>query len=539
MQEPSAKKRFYKNVLRDTFLFEYSLTYNDILFEHRERSDQSRSKSQLFCGDAKGNMKIYYPSLDGYLEQSNKKGSMLDTYRTRLANPFIKDGEPVKYIMDGHNVIFYPPQLIAAFKAGTEIETLIVTEGEKKAFVAAKNGFDCVGISGIWNFCSKANLEEGKQDELMPSLKEFIKKCSVKNVVLLHDSDALDISKNTNKSATDRVFNFYQSTKRFAELIFQEGVKFYYSYINPHINGKAEKLGLDDLIKQYEDYNQTVLLDFHTGVKENKFTSYFNTKKIEYIKEVFIKEIFLLNDPDEYFKYHKEAIKLKNPKEFRFINRAFTINADDTIEEKKSVSRDNVWVTTGCYWGYDQRGTPKQFSNFTMNVLFLLRSSTNPKRIVEFKNVLGQACVKELTMDDFVSVSSFRKKLIADGSFIFKGEMWELLSLQEILFKEEKSASELTSLGWHKNQGFWAWSNGLTANGKYYPVDEYGIVQYNAERYYLPAYSNLFTDADEIFKNERNFKHIDNEVTFEHWSHLFYKTYKDNGIVGLCFGIAV
>ena len=537
MQE-APRKRFYKNILRDEFLFEYGLTYKDILFEHRERSDQSKSVSQLFCGDPKGNMRIYYPSLDGFLEQSNKKGSMLDTYRTRLANPFTKGNDQVKYIMDGNNVIFFPPAMIEAYKKGTEIETLIVTEGEKKAFVAAKNGFDCVGISGIWNFCHKANIEEGKQDELMPTLKMFIKNCKVKNVVLLHDSDALDISKNPDKSATDRVYSFFQATKRFAELIFQEGVKFYYSYINPHINGRSVKLGLDDLIKHYEDYEQRVLLDFYSGVYENKFTTYFCTKKIEYIKEVFIKEIFLLNDPEEFYKYHKEA--LKDRKEFIFINRRFSINPDGTIEEKKAVFREgNVWTTNGCYCGYDMRGNIKSFSNFTMNVLFLLRSSTNPKRIVEFKNILGQCCVKELTMDDFVSVSSFRKKLIADGSFIFKGEMWELLNLQEILFKDEKNAQELTSLGWHKNQSFWAWSNGITAEGKYYPVDEYGIVQFGSERFYLPAYSNLFTDADEIFKNERNFKHIDTNITFEDWAHSFYKAYKENGIVGICFGIAV
>jgi hypothetical protein len=535
MQEVPKSKRIQRNVLRDLFLFEYGLTFNDILFEHRERGDLSKSKSQLFCGDNKGDMRIYYPSLDGYLEQSNKKGSMLDTYRTRLANPFLKDGDTVKYIMDGSNCIFFPPQMVKAFKASTEIETLIVTEGEKKAFVAAKHGFDCVGISGIWNFCSKADKEEGQQDELMPSLKQFIKTCKVKNVVLLHDSDALDISKNPNKSATERVHNFCKSTKRFAELIFQEGVKFYYSYINPHI--EDTKLGLDDLIQKHEDYNQRVLLDFYEGVKENKFTSYFCTRKIEYIKDVFIKEIFLLNDAQEFYNYHKEA--LKGRKEFRFIHRLFKIDhASGTIEEEKQVDRENVWVTNGCYYGYDMKGNQKCFSNFTMNVLFLLKSSTNPKRIVEFKNILGQSCVKELTMDDFVSVSSFRKKLIADGSYIFKGEMWELLNLQEILFKEEKNASELTSLGWYKNQAFWAWSNGLSYEGKYYPVDEYGIVQFHHDRFYLPAYSNLFTDASEIFKNERNFKHIDNGIKFEDWSHTFYNAYKENGIVGICFYIA-
>src|SRR6185436_11586503 len=103
-----------------------------------------------------------------------------------------------------------------------------------------------------------------------------------------------------------------------------------------------------------------------------------------------------------------------------------------------------------------------------------MKSSTVPKRIVEFKNVLGQKFVKELTMDDLVGVSAFRKKIIGDGSFIYKGDMYEFLHLQEILFKEEKLATELTSLGWQKSKDFFAFSNGITSGGRFYPVDEFG-----------------------------------------------------------------
>jgi len=529
-------KQVNRNECRDKFLREYGIDENEIVFRHRERGDDSWSNSELFTGDKKGNMRIYYPTLDGYLEQHNKKGEMHDTFRVRLANPFMKDGKPVKYLMDGKNCIFFPPQMVQAYQAGTEIPVLCITEGEKKAFVAARCGFDIVGISGIWNFCTDVNVREGQQSELMPSLKEFIKKCRVQKVVLLHDSDALDISESANKAATDRPSGFYQSVKRCAELVFQEGCKFYYSYINPHLSENGEKLGLDDLLKLCA-FNHRVAFDFVESVEEARFTSYFCTTKIEYIKPAFIKEIFRLNDPEDFYKYHKKA--LASHKEFRFEHRLFRIDhTTHKLEEIKERNRDNVWVSNGCYRGTDVKGNEKTFSNFTMNVLFLLRSSTNPKRIVEFKNIIGQACVKELTMEDFVSVSSFRKKLIADGSFIFKGDMYELLNLQEMLFKEEKTASELTSLGWQKAHSFFAWSNGLTAEGRFYPIDEYGIVQFHEDRFYLPAYSNLYSDADETFKNERNFKHIDTNVNFEQWAGAFYRAYKHNGLVGICFYVA-
>lgn len=539
--------RLLKNKLRDEFLFEYGITYNEILYAHREHSNYQKSVSQIFTGDKHGNMLIYYPTLDGFLERYSDKGVMKETYRVRIANPYLdnKTGKITKYNMVGKVCMYFPPRMVKAYQNKEQIETLIVTEGEKKAFVATKYGFDCVGISGIWNFCAKPaesldNDEENvqqQQSELIPSLKEFIKVCGVKNVVKLDDSDALEISKDTKKAATARPMGFAKALKRFAELMFQEGVKVFYSYINPHLSQNGEKYGLDDLIKYYEDYNQRVLLDFYKSVNEKCYTSYFCTTQIQFIKESFIKDIFHLNDPNEFYKYHKNA--LKNVNEFRFDHRVFTINhTDDSIEEKKNVGRDAIWIREGQYFGYDARGNVRCISNFTMNVLFLLKSSTNPKRIIEFKNVLGQSFVKELNMDDLVGVSPFRKKLIGDGSFIYKGDMYELLNLQEVLFREEKLATELTSMGWQKSHGFFAFSNGLTASGRFFPVDEYGIVSYHESRFYLPAFSNLFPEADENFENERNFRHIHSDVTFEQWAERFFGTYKANGAISISFYVA-
>lgn len=528
-----------KNKLLYDFMFEYGITPTDINYPIKQYGAAAIYKNQpLFqCEKKNGDMLIYYLDLSGKLVEHNKKGTPQITTRRRLANPFeANNGSLTKYLSEGNICIYFPPQMHRAYLGKTEIETLIVTEGEKKAFVAAKNGFDCVGISGIWNFCTGTKDKLHEQGTLLPELKEFLKRCNVKRLVYLQDSDALDCSKSEDKSATQRPTDFYNATKRFAELIFQEGIQFYHSYINPHLSD-TDKLGLDDLIAKYETYEQRVLLDFYESVNENKKSSYFCTTKIEFLQNTFIKQIFLLNDPEDFYKYHKKAFEKR--KEFRFENRTFLINhTENTIEEIKTQGRQSVWVNNGCYMGYDIKGNTKVITNFTMEVLFLLRSNTNPKRIMEFKNVLGQQFVKELTMDDLVSVSNLRKKLIGDGSFIYKGDMYELLNLQEMLFKNEKTATELTSLGWQKNHKFFAFSNGITNDGKFYPVNDYGIVRHHEEQFYLPAYSNLFNDADEAFDNERKFKHINNPSAFIEWATLFYRTYGNNGAIGIAFYVA-
>lgn len=547
-----AKKKI-DNTLRDNFLNENGLTYESILFEDFSEDKESKDRfAEIFRGDQYGNMLIYYPTLEKKLAIHYVKEKFFKSFRTRYKVPFTNNkGELTKYTMEGKNRIFFPPEMLAAFHNKTEIETLVVTEGEKKAFVSCKNGFNCVGISGIWNYCRDVDEDPTKQKELMPELKEFLKQCNVKNVVLLHDSDALDISPKyfheaSNKSATERPVKFFDSTKRFAELILQEGYHFYHSYINPHLTDL--KLGLDDLIQKYETNAGTfeginnlpiLLLDLNDGVKHNKFTSYFITRQIQYSQNSFLKTIFKINDADDFFNYHKALFKKNHLTQFRFDKQNFEINyIENKIKEIKSNERAQVWADKNSYYGFDQRGATKIISNFTMTVLFLLKSGTNPKRIIEFENGIGQKFVAELTMDEMVSVSAFRKNLIAHGSFIFKGDMPELLNLQEMLFREEKVATELTSLGWQKNYGFYAFSNGVTVAGKFFPVDEYGVVNYHGEKFYLPAFSNLFTGADEGYDNERKFKHTASEVTFEEWSKQFYTVYQNNGAISMCYGVA-
>jgi hypothetical protein len=530
-------KSLTPNALRDQFLAEYNLSVADIEFEHREWDSETKAKSQLFTGDKNGDMRIYYPTLSGYLHRHNKEGKWADTFRVRKALPYVdkKTGKLVKYNMVGNNCIYWPPAMVQAFRNRTPIDTLVVVEGEKKAFVASLNGFDICGISGIWNFCEKGEKLDDRelQGGLLAELPEFIAACQVKTVVLMHDADALNMNNGGPNSATQRPFDFYQALKRFAELIFQEGVKLYYTYINPHLGPK----GLDDLIISRAD----VVHDFCESIADGDgtFTSCFCTRRIHHIKATFIKDIFHLNDPEEFYRYHKAEMKRRQWTEFRFENRLFKITADDKLEEVKTQERDTVWVTDGRYWGPNPKGQGSRcFSNFTMNVLFLMKSSTEPKRIVAFKNVLGQEVVKALTMDDLVSVSNFRKKLISDGSYIFKGDMFELLNLQEILFKEEKLASELTNLGWQRHYKFYAFSNGVTSQGRWFPVDEYGIVSVDDSKFFLPAFSNLYPDGDQAFENERNFCHIEHQVSFEYWAAIFLKLYKHNGAIGICFYIA-
>lgn len=524
---------------RDEFLFEYGITNAEQKLNYRKPGYAIGGEATInyFNYDKNGNIIIHYPTLAGSIAIHNDKGQEKASNRTRLRLPFKdKSGNEVKYLTEGNNNIFFPPQLLRSYKLKTEIPVLVVTEGEKKAFYAAKMGFDVVGISGIWNFMRREHGDNTNyQAELHPELQLFIKECKVQHVILLHDSDALDFSHSTTKPITHRPNNFYGAVKRFTELVFQEGCKVSYTYINPHLTDS--KLGLDDLLLQYETSDQIVLQDFLASIKKREESQYFVTTRIHYLQEVFIKQIFLLNDPQEFYTYHKA--KLKDRQEFNFNGKHYELNhTEGTVKEKKKDYIQNVWVQNGVYKANTAKRGEQIVSNFTMEVLFLLMSKQNPKRIVEFKNIEGQRFIDEFTMDDFTSVTSFRKRIEAHGNFMYFGDVFELMHLKNMLFSKEQTASELSTLGWHKNGGFWAFSNGLTNGGGWFPVNEYGILTYNKQSYYLPAFSNIYSDADEQYENERNFRHIESEVFFKQWSSLFVSVYKDNGFIGIAWAVA-
>ena len=109
---------------------------------------------------------------------------------------------------------FLHPKLITAFEKEEEITTLAITEGAFKAFKATHEGIYTIGLSSITHY-------RGKEDgELHADIIQIIKKCKVKNVVILWDGDCLEISKkalNQNEDLIKRPLGFYASAKKIRE----------------------------------------------------------------------------------------------------------------------------------------------------------------------------------------------------------------------------------------------------------------------------------------------------------------------------------
>jgi hypothetical protein len=188
-----------------------------------------------------------------------------------------------------------------------------------------------------------------------------------------------------------------------------------------------------------------------------------------------------------------------------------------------------------AYYSVTKDG-PKMVCGFTIKVLYLVKSKSAPKRIVELKNQYGYATVLDLPTEAFVSIGAFKKAVESVGNFVFEGNDIDLTRLKKKLFREEKLTQEISVLGWHPRGQFYAFSNGIL-NGKWTPTDEYGIVEHDDKNYFLPYLSSINDDFTE-FGNEKKFVHRESSLDFAQWSPLIRRVYGDNGCIGICFYIA-
>jgi hypothetical protein len=268
--------------------------------------------------DPYGNEAVYYDDngkAKTYIVKRKKVADKSGKYK----NPYGADALP-----------FLPPLIITKVKSGIPIETLYITEGAKKAFVASVRGLDCIGISGIFQFKVKGTRE------LHPYITTVIKECSVKNLVLLFDADArnltshdddLTLEERTRKDMAYRSNGFASAGKTFKE---DSLLTFVNTYIGVIKSGHKAK-GLDDLYielpNESEEITQDALLRSHA-------TNYFDVLSLKDNSHGKINEFFGLDSVDSFYKLHQEKL---GTNDFNFRNKIYCYNSEtEKVEESEN-----------------------------------------------------------------------------------------------------------------------------------------------------------------------------------------------------------
>lgn len=200
-----------------------------------------------------------------------------------------------------------------------------------------------------------------------------------------------------------------------------------------------------------------------------------------------------------------------------------------------------IYEHEGVYYSRGAKGSDYPVTNFTMKIIYHVDTSDESAfRLISVKNVWGFETVININTDDFVSLGPFKKVLARRGDYIFKGTDSDLSRLQELLQKDEVKSTYVKTLGWNKRGKFYAFANGIfPINKEFIQADDYGIIEHDSKKYFIPAVSKMFADKDDQFVNEKKFIYREPVAGFgfTEWANLFYKTYGNKSIAGILFYI--
>jgi len=199
------------------------------------------------------------------------------------------------------------------------------------------------------------------------------------------------------------------------------------------------------------------------------------------------------------------------------------------------LAEQGFYVENNCYF-FKNKEDFIQRSNFSLSPIFHIESTINAKRLYEVTNSSGMTRVVEIPQKDMIGLAAFKLHVESLPKCWFDGSETDLNRLKRCLFEKTESCKEIVQLGWQK-EGFWAWGNGIF-NDDFVPVDSYGIVKHGKRNYYIPAFSSIYNNEDNLYQFERKFIHIEGNVTLKEYAVKFVKVFGDNAKIALCFYFA-
>jgi hypothetical protein len=200
---------------------------------------------------------------------------------------------------------FIPPLIIQRVRMGLPIETLFITEGEFKAFVACINELPCIGITGIHQSIP------AKGQTLHPYIIQIIETCQVKNLVLLFDSDALQVTSNDleltpeqmiEKDLRKRLLLFASAVKNFKEAGKSLNVDLYFGHIKPENKAK----GLDDLFVALPTEAKYIIFD---ALALSQASQYFNIISLKDNSYNRLNALFGIDSVETFYSLHAGILK--------------------------------------------------------------------------------------------------------------------------------------------------------------------------------------------------------------------------------------
>lgn len=216
--------------------------------------------------------------------------------------------------------------------------------------------------------------------------------------------------------------------------------------------------------------------------------------------------------------------------------------SDLTPSQKQDIINYGIYERDKKYFvASEVSGVGWAVSNFVVKPIIFIEGQRESIRLVEITNAQGIARILDINSRNFVELGPFKQSVEARGNFRFDGKPEHFAKVKAKVYDQMRTAFPIYTLGQHR-EGFFTYANGLVADGKFLPVDEFGLVAFGDTRYYLPAFSKIrehvkSDDVDNDYQDEQYYVYGDGQpsVSFKEWCELMVQVHGPNAIVGILY----
>lgn len=336
------KKRMYDIGIQDTA---------EHFFKVEVEFPGSSFKQPIFAETPEGNIVIHYPSLYGGPEVIANTEIPFTRMRYKPEN---QNGD-LKYFQDkGSGLhVFLPPTLIEKWRNKEHIETLILTEGEFKAYTGSLNGLDIIGLGG------KDSFRDEDKKNLHPDIVAIVRDCTVTNLMLLLDADTLQVKwagpeDEPEKDLAKHLYSFFNTVVNFREVA-KSGLGLKDCYFG-HLKlnnlvvdeGRKAAKGLDDLYALQREENREARYITDDLLRLSASKAFFDIYNVGAMTPGKIRSLFWLNFyrgvPNAFYANNSELLKNH---EFKFSGAIFQNSIEEGLKVIKQADSD-LYVRVEC-----------------------------------------------------------------------------------------------------------------------------------------------------------------------------------------------
>lgn len=213
-----------------------------------------------------------------------------------------------------------------------------------------------------------------------------------------------------------------------------------------------------------------------------------------------------------------------------------------TPAQQQDILKYGLYEHNNCYYvAHSVDGKGIKISNFIIKPIMLIKAKEASQRILQIVNENKKSFTQEFDSTDVYDINSFGKIVEGWGNFLFNenAKPQHFAKIKRKIYSSTPTSYPVFTLGQHR-EGFYTWGNGISHQGKFIGVDEFGLVTFNDTKFYLPAFSQIKTevksdDDENHFEDEKLFSFYPSKekTDFTDWTEKMQTVHLKNGMMGV------